>query len=231
MGFFKTIAGFAAIMIFYNTAKAQLSFPDGSVLNLNTSNDFLYIETRILFNTGIYRSDDYQWEKISDSLDNRWLIGACFNGDCRNDLVQSGNFRKVFGLNDSTGFIAFHVETYEYNGTSIIKYKVYNNKDSLDKADLIFNISYTKPTGINEHFENFFSTYPNPAINELNVKLKSGNQSAEIQLVNTLGVIVLSKNMDNKATETLNVSELPKGIYFIKIKSDTRSFTQKFIKQ
>lgn len=226
----KTIVSILTLLSFGISAKAQLSFPNGNVMNLNTTNDFLYIETRIVFNTGIYKSDDYKWEKISDSLDMRWLVTACFNGDCKNDLVQSGNFVSDFGLNDTTGFIAFHVETYGFIGTSVIKYKVYNKKDSLDKADLVFNISYTKPAGINEHLEKVFSAYPNPAANELNVKLKNENQPAEIKLINTLGAIVLSKNLDNKAVETFNISELTSGIYFIKVKSGTRSFTQKFIK-
>jgi len=129
-------------------ASAQIKFPNGNVLNLYTANNLMYLETRIIFNTGKYKADDYRWEKISDSLHNKWFVTACFNGDCRNDLLQSGNFMSDFGLNDTTCFIAFHVETFGFNGSSVIKYKVYNKNNPSDSAHLIYNIHYTDEAAI-----------------------------------------------------------------------------------
>ena len=131
------------IVLGITNLKAQISFPESNVLNLNTNVDVLYYETRIIFNTGKYKSNDYMWEKISDSLDKKWFFTSCFNGDCKIELLQSGQFITDFGIDDTTCFIALHVLTYGFNGKSVIKYRVYNKSDNSDKADLIYNISYT----------------------------------------------------------------------------------------
>ena len=77
------LIGLISLFTGISKSNAQMHFPNGSNLNLNTNNSVLYLETRILFNTGIYKSSDYRWEKISDSIDSRWFVTSCFNGDCK----------------------------------------------------------------------------------------------------------------------------------------------------
>jgi len=132
--------------------KAQITFPQGNTLNLNSRNELMYLETRILFQTGKFKASDYRWSKIYDSLDSRWFVTSCFNGDCRNDLLQSGNFVTDFGIKDTLCFIAFHVETKGISGYSKIRYRVYNTKLPSDSADLIYNITYTNPLKIEDNF-------------------------------------------------------------------------------
>lgn len=206
---------------------AQLSFPKGTELNLNTTNNFLYEETRIFFNTGKYSPNDYRWEKISDSLDKRWFVTACFNGDCKNDLLQSGSFMKDFGINDTTCFIAFHVETFDSTGVSVIKYNVYNKYDSSDKANLIFNISYSNFVGIDELKNNSISIFPNPASSTLTIQSGIDLGDSDINLFNQLGEKVFVEIIDNL---TINISDLSKGIYFLQVKHENKYNTQKFIK-
>lgn len=206
---------------------AQLSFPKGTELNLNTTNNFLYEETRIFFNTGKYSPNDYRWEKISDSLDKRWFVTACFNGDCKNDLLQSGSFMKDFGINDTTCFIAFHVETFDSTGVSVIKYNVYNKYDSSDKANLIFNISYSNFVGIDELKNNSISIFPNPASSTLTIQSGIDLGDSDINLFNQFGEKVFVEIIDNL---TINISDLSKGIYFLQVKHENKYNTQKFIK-
>lgn len=131
-----------------NKVKAQINFPSGNSLSINSNNELMYSETRLFFTTGKFKASDYHWAKQLDSLDNRWFVTSCFNGDCRNDLLQSGNFVTDFGINDTTCFIAFHVETKGYTGLSKIKYKVYNNKIPSDSAELNYMIAYSNPLSI-----------------------------------------------------------------------------------
>jgi hypothetical protein len=212
-----------------NQLKAQLRFPKGNVLNLNTSEEVLYIETQIKFNTGKFKATDYNWEKKLDSLDSRWLVSACFNGDCKNDLLQSGTFIKDFGLNDTTCFIAFHVDTYELPGTSKIVYQVYNKNNNFDYETLVFNISYSKPTGINQISDKNLSIYPNPVSNKINIQSGTDLQNATIKIVNALGEEVLVPFLNNYSE--LDVSNLKNGIYFLNICSNNQYYTKKFIKQ
>ena len=65
--------------------------------------------------------------------------------------------------------------------------------------------------------------YPNPTSNIFTVISKN---IIEIELINSLGTTVL-KTKKNK----IDISNLPNGIYFIKIKFDNSSITKKIIKQ
>ncbi|MCF8429658.1 MAG: T9SS type A sorting domain-containing protein [Bacteroidia bacterium] len=209
--------------------KAQLSFPNGNVLNLITSEQYLYIETRVIFNTGNFKANDYSWDKKLDSIDSNWFVTACFNGDCKNDLLQSGTFLKDFGLNDTTCFIAFHVETHEYTGNSKIIYRVFNKNNPLDSATLYFNISYSKPSGMNDLTGNNLSIYPNPVVNKISIKTTLDLQNATLKIINSLGETIIKKQLDND-TE-LDVSNLKNGVYLLSIVSDNYTVFRKFIKQ
>jgi hypothetical protein len=208
---------------------AQLSFPNGNVLNLKTSEQYLYIETQILFNTGKFKANDYSWDKKLDSIDSRWFVTACFNGDCKNDLLQSGTFLKDFGLNDTTCFIAFHVETHEYTGSSKIIYRIFNKNNPLDSATLYFNISYSKPSGMHDLMENNLNIYPNPVTNKINFETALILPNATLKIVNSLGEIVVNKQLNND-TE-FDASTLKNGVYFLNIVSNNQSVIHKFIKE
>ncbi len=200
------------------TAQAQIALPQGNVLNLNTSSDVLYLETRILFNTGIYKSEDYCWNKISDSLDSRWLVSSCFNGDCKNDLLASGCFIKDFGLNDSTCFLAFHVQTNSFNGTSVIKYNIYNKKNSADKTVLTFNIHYRNTTGVLvKNLPNQAIIAPNPSAESIVLRTIESVKDVEIQIRDVMGEIVIQQLYNDFSSETINISNLTEGVYFVNI--------------
>ncbi|MFZ4796345.1 MAG: T9SS type A sorting domain-containing protein [Bacteroidia bacterium] len=227
--FLNTLFCFVLLFVSSKSVFAQLNFPNGNVLNLNTSEDFLYIETRVLFNTGKFKANDYSWSKIFDSLDSRWLITACFNGDCRDELLQSGTFLKDFGLNDTTCFIAFHVETHEYTGISKIIYHIFNKNNSLDSATVTYNISYSKPSGIDDFIEKSLNIFPNPVTNKLNIETAFDLQDATLKIVNSLGEIVLFKQLN--IDKEFDVSNLKKGVYFLNIISNNKTVSRKFIKQ
>jgi hypothetical protein len=229
VNFIKTFFCFILIIAASKMLTAQLSFPNGNVLNLKTSEQYLYIETQILFNTGKFKANDYSWDKKLDSIDSKWFVTACFNGDCKNDLLQSGTFLKDFGLNDTTCFIAFHVETHEYTGTSKIIYRVFNKNNPLDSATLYFNISYSKPSGMNDLMENNLNIYPNPVTNKINIETMLDLQNVTLKIVNSLGEIVMKKQLISDTG--FDVSNLKNGVYFLNIVSNNYTVFRKFIKQ
>jgi len=229
VNFLKTFFCFILTIVVSKMLTAQLSFPNGNVLNLKTAEQYLYIETRMIFNTGNFKANDYSWDKKLDSIDSRWFVTACFNGDCKNDLLQSGTFLKDFGLNDTTCFIAFHVETHEYTGSSKIIYHVFNKNNPLDSATFYFNISYSKPSGMHDLMGNNLNIYPNPVINKINFETALDLQNATLKILNYLGEIVVNKQLNND-TE-FDVSTLKSGVYFLNIVSNNQSVIHKFIKE
>jgi hypothetical protein len=195
---------------------AQMSFPNGKTLNLVTDNGFLYMETRLLFTIGKRKAEDYRWEKISDSSDSRWELSSCFNGECWNGLPDSGNFIGDYGLSDSTCFIAFHVETHEYDGKAVIKYRVTNRFDPSETADLTFSVTYTGPSGINSAAgrEGQVVLFPNPASSAFSVKLYNEMKPAvPISIFSLSGQYVYS----TKEPQNIDISGLPVGTYLVRI--------------
>lgn len=93
-------------------------------------------------------------------------------------------------------------------------------------APLVMSTCTTTGIYTNAIESNNASVYPNPFTNEVTILGVNG----PIEVINTLGQVVLTATVSEK--ETINTTNLAKGIYFIKVKSaDTKSIqTIKVIK-
>lgn len=226
--------GFWAFLFLFvpQSGHSQISLPQGNTLNLVTSSDYIYLETRILFTTGKYKSEDYCWNKISDSLDTRWTVSSCFNGDCKNDLLQMGCFIKDYGLNDSTCFIAFHVGSNLYEGKSVIKYSVYNKNVLTDNAELIFNITYRNTTGIDLNgTQEVLSVFPNPAAGKLEIKTAQPLSQVNLSISNQMGQVVSETQFDSFHQEAIDINLYPSGIYQIHlVDASGKEYRYRFVK-
>ena len=81
-------------------------------------------------------------------------------------------------------------------------------------------------TDINEADENHFSVYPNPSSSEININFYP-NSTTEVEILNTLGeTIILTKNKNK-----VDISMLPDGIYFLKVKDENHFYSRKIVKQ
>ena len=80
----------------------------------------------------------------------------------------------------------------------------------------------------NATFEtNTLKLYPNPVINVLNVKVDSNLVNQPYTIIDGLGRIVSNGNLNDVET-TINVEQLSKGVYYLKVSDNT---TSKFIKE
>lgn len=91
------------------------------------------------------------------------------------------------------------------------------------------NLSDTEAIG------NWWGFYPNPANSNLNVVIDTRNvKNITIELQNIVGKkiseIFQSDLLTEKITVSKNIEDLPKGIYFIKLTSDSGTEMKKFIK-
>ncbi|MBA3648728.1 MAG: DUF1929 domain-containing protein [Chitinophagales bacterium] len=87
-------------------------------------------------------------------------------------------------------------------------------------------------TGLNA-FTSSFSMFPNPAGDFINISLKSDLRSGnlKISIQNELGKVVKATILENVTSNlTILTSELPTGIYLIKILDGKNIYTEKFIK-
>ncbi len=78
--------------------------------------------------------------------------------------------------------------------------------------------------------DNSLSVYPNPASNEIRIDLSSfGSEDVNISVFDITGKIVSSYILKDK--NTINVSNLKSGVYFIKARDNKHSETAEFIKK
>jgi len=93
-----------------------------------------------------------------------------------------------------------------------------------------FGISTDSTLSIEQLVNDTFKLYPNPVSDRLFIQSPS-SEAYHLEIVNTLGQVVLSK-IDNNASIELEVSNLTNGLYFINISSESgNSETIKFIKK
>lgn len=80
------------------------------------------------------------------------------------------------------------------------------------------------------HFQkNDFMMYPNPASNTVNLAFEVRQNQVKIEFIDVQGRLILQQNNDFGNQFTVDIRSLPKGMYFVKIDTDTSSYYQKLI--
>ncbi|AEA44615.1 T9SS type A sorting domain-containing protein [Fluviicola taffensis] len=92
---------------------------------------------------------------------------------------------------------------------------------------LYYIIEFANTAKIQENpTEISFSVFPNPANDEINVKLPD-NEMGTIQITDLLGNCILVTEVQN----TISIADLPNGIYFLTVSSGHKASTQLFVKE
>ena len=89
----------------------------------------------------------------------------------------------------------------------------------------------THSNSINTNNKRLMSIYPNPSNDILNITFNQlENKEQKIEILNSLGEIVSEINISpNTSVTKLNINDLSSGIYIIKLTSNNKSYTEKFI--
>ncbi len=83
-----------------------------------------------------------------------------------------------------------------------------------------------------EDLNNVISIYPNPAEDLISIDLSSLESVERIQLFDLSGKVVLeTSSVSNSQKSVLDLSELEKGVYIVRINSGSELYTQKIVKQ
>jgi len=207
----KKLFTYIGCMLLTTVASSQISLPGGNTVNVLSGEMPMYIETDIPFYTGSNKINGYKWQRLYDSAHAGWSFMACMNGECILNLPDTGTFKTDFGINDTTGYMRFHVFSDYKNGSAVIKYRIYNGLNPADEAILTFNITYDKALGISGLSEKNVSIYPNPAAETINI---SGENISAVGIYNMLGKQVLFQNTTGTNTG-IQVTGLPGGVYIL----------------
>ncbi len=160
---------------------------------------------------------------------------------CINFTVDTAYIDSYYWIDES------HVEIYWYfvgaNDSTIIAatYEVSQSGDYLVLISINCGsktiTTYQSTVHIDEYtgFENAYLSnnmlklYPNPANNYINVFLDTEN-GYTISIFSTTGQMVRQLKSSNTGVTTINISDLQKGVYIVKVKSGNTVLTSRFIK-
>ena len=141
------------------------------------------------------------------------------------------NIDLAFWPEANNGYVLFKIKTLPtlvlgdtFSNTASI-YFDYNHPIVTEPAVTTLSLLNTQDFA----FDDYFSVYPNPAGETLQIKSKSGIEISAVSIYNTLGQLVLAVPNARKL-QSIDVSDLQTGNYFIKIVSDRGTSNARFIK-
>jgi len=155
------------------------------------------------------------------------------NAECIDSIPGSVEFE----LDDGSGLIRVdnYLYPYEpfllnniYHVTGVICYSDGNWKIFPRTAEDISNVTAINETGVNE----WINIFPNPNNGRFNLEI-TGNYSfeAEIQIMNTLGQVVYRSHLNSSSNhrEVIDLTNLVKGLYFLKVSNGTHVKVRKIL--
>ncbi|HEY1039022.1 MAG TPA: T9SS type A sorting domain-containing protein, partial [Bacteroidia bacterium] len=89
------------------------------------------------------------------------------------------------------------------------------------------NAKMIQETALLEMEENTMLVYPNPNMGDFNIDLK---QDAQVIIYNSIGEVIVDKVM-NTGTNSVNITDLPSGIYYVRLIDGKNNPAHRIIKQ
>lgn len=112
--------------------------------------------------------------------------------------------------------------------------RIYNRALSQEDIDDLYanpeySCSITTSIADNKQIETSLNLYPNPATNIITISSDelSNNKNLSVEIVNSLGAVILSQNSITENDNTINIQSLSNGIYFVQIKTDNKIMATK----
>ncbi len=122
---------------------------------------------------------------------------------------------------------SYYYYTITSNGTVLIE--IHN--DIPEEAENVNNLNISQYQEIKKR-EIDLKTYPNPATNEVTLTLPFYmNENINIDIMSSLGKVLISKNNISGDEIKIDISSLKKGVYFIRCKRNDKTINTKFIKK
>ncbi|MDA3818510.1 MAG: VWA domain-containing protein [Prolixibacteraceae bacterium] len=188
----------------------------GTTTNANkiTTNDFVYIDGAF-DNTGEIESGSYSVRIYVDS------VLTTFEDDEGIDLTT---YKYI------DDFEAGYLSEGEHEITMIVD--CFNDVAESDETDntLTVTINVERPTGSNKLSEQTFNVWPVPANNHLNVA--SNDQAiGKLQMFDMTGRLIHQLKLNNQKDVTININQVPDGVYFLHIENDQGRYYKKVVVQ
>lgn len=226
----KKLNSILCILFFVSVMNAQVTYtlsPTNTVnltlpLNQSTGSKIYQVNTgssKILL----------KWERVFVNLPVGWTYTSCDNSFCYGGVPVGPNVMDSVSVGGQ-GFVGVDIDPANISGVGIVKIYVYQDGYYSQGDTLTWNIS-TTAVGINEYTDSdLISMYTNPANDVVNILFKKEYNSSTVRIIDFMG----RKIMEEEITElfnTIDVSRLSKGNYFLIIENKEHLISKRFIKQ
>jgi len=125
------------------------------------------------------------------------------------------NWRKIGSVKSTGGDRT--VTNYSFSDRQPLSGK---NMYRLKQIDLSGEFSYSDIVNVdvNSQYLSSYNIYPNPAKDKITIYAKGGlNQGSQVQLYHKNGVLLETRNIQSANAQTMDVSNLSNGVYFLRI--------------
>ena len=86
-------------------------------------------------------------------------------------------------------------------------------------------------TNVISNFENRFEIYPNPVNDRLYIETQALTQTLTIEIYDIYGRVQILRNSETqKLSNSIDVSNLKSGIYFVKVRTEEGDIVKRIIK-
>jgi leucyl aminopeptidase len=156
------------------------------------------------------------------------IDGVLSSGSSDHASFNEMGYMGIFPFEDINNYSPYIHSSDDILGLSVNSQELAENltQAALATVASLANNGYSLSNENNLTDSNYFTIYPNPATTELNISF-NGYQSTDVELYNILGEPVIKKTIE--ASETINVSKLTPGTYFIKLTSEKNSAVKKCV--
>jgi hypothetical protein len=167
-------------------------------------------------NTSISRT--FRWVLIVDQEPTGWINQVCDKNLCYAPGVITKDF--VLG-SDSSGLLRLDLTPNNVSGEGYFRLYVYDINDSANYNATMTVHAVSDPTGISVVSDQVISIYPIPAKEVLNLNLNGSKHITSVDINNIVGQKVKTMKLEEGLkTIAIPVSDLKKGVYFLRVFSN-----------
>lgn len=158
-----------------------------------------------------------EWRTVQEQNADQFIIERSYT----NAMFQPIGAVTATG-NTTTGTSYSFTDTDPFNG---------DNYYRLKQTDRDGNFAYSKTVRISFEGRVDITLSPNPAQDNLTIKLPANQTAKNISVTDASGRLVLRFAPGNRPVITLPVHHLSKGVYWLQVQTDQKSYRMQFMKQ
>ena len=218
------------LLVFVSVMQAQVTYtlsPTNTVnltLPLNQSTGLKIYQV----NTGSSKIL-LKWERVFVNLPIGWTYTSCDNSFCYGGVPFGPNAMDSVSVGGQ-GFVGVDIDPANISGVGIVKIYVHQDGYYSQGDTLTWNIS-TTAVGISEYIDSdLISMYPNPANDVVNILFQKEYNVSTVRIIDMMGRKVKEEEI-NGLFNTIDISRLSKGNYFLIIENKEHLINKRFIKQ